>query len=407
MGRCMMASTVAILSLLLLAGCATAPRGAARRPVGPVPPPGVSVTKRARPRFPGSPPTAAESRAISAIMARMTLEQKIGQHFMGHVSRDGLSCEMIADIRHGIYGGFILYPWNYKTATDVQRLTKKLQSAAVEGSPRIELFLSADQEGGRVAAFRFPYLVHFPAAFYIGEYHDLGMAWANGYINAVELRRLGLNMNFAPVLGLYAEPDSTIIGDRSMGPDARTVSALGQAYVWGAQDGEIIPVAKHFPGHGAARMDSHYDLPVVEYTKSELMHADIRPFIGAIHAGVEAIMTAHILYPRIDGEFPVTLSTIFLQDILRKQLGFHGVIITDGLSMGSLRKHFPIHETLRRAFDAGADILLDHAVYNVPAMVTEVAKMVNGGEVPLATVDTGTRRILLLKLRHGMILSST
>ncbi len=334
----------------------------------------------------------------------MTLEQKIGQHFMGHIPRDGLSDSMLRDIRAGLYGGFILYPWNYKTEADVRKLTQTLQAAAARGTPPIELFLSADQEGGRVAAFRFPHFVHFPAAFYIGEYHDLGMAWSNGYINAVELRSLGLNMNFAPVLGLYPKPDSTIIGDRSMGPDPSIVSALGQAYIWGAQDGGIIPVAKHFPGHGAAKMDSHYDLPIVEYTKAELMAKDIRPFIAAINAGVEVIMTAHILYPKIDPKWPVTLSTVFLKDILRKQLGFQGVIITDGLSMGALSKHYPLKETLRRAFDAGADILLDHAVYNVPSMVREVEAMVRDGEIPESTVDNGARRILLLKLRHGLIL---
>jgi beta-N-acetylhexosaminidase len=100
----------------------------------------------------------------------------------------------------------------------------------------------------------------------------------------------------------------------------------------------------------------------------------------------------------------VTLSTIFLRDILRKQLGFRGVIITDGLSMGALSKHFPLHETLKRAFVAGADILLDHAVYDVPSMVKEVESMVHNGEIPVATVDEGTRRVLLLKLRHGLIL---
>ncbi|HUX20186.1 MAG TPA: glycoside hydrolase family 3 protein [Spirochaetia bacterium] len=337
----------------------------------------------------------------------MTLEQKIGQHFMGHIPRAGVDPEMLANIEKGLYGGFILYPWNYKTEDDVRALTQKLQTAAAKDSPPIELFLSADQEGGRVAAFRFPHFVQFPAAFYIGEYHDIGMAWSNGYINAVELRSLGLNMNFAPVLGIYPKPDSTIIGDRSMGPNVNIVSALGQAYIWGAEEGGIIPVAKHFPGHGAATLDSHYDLPVVEYTRDELMAKDIRPFIAAIDAGVEVIMTAHILYPKIDSTYPVTLSTIFLRDILRKQLGFQGVVITDGLSMGALSKHFPLKETLKRAFDAGADILLDHAVYDVPSMVKEVEAMVHDGEIPMATVDDGTRRVLLLKLRHGLILPQT
>ncbi len=401
-----------LLTVFVLIDCRTVPPGTrvtpraptitipARPPSGTVTPPTIRDTGPLTRKLVA---TAAERRTINRLMASMTLEQKIGQHFMGHIPRDGISDTMLRDIRDGLYSGFILYPWNYKDEKGVGELTHWLQTAALQGKPRIGLLLSADQEGGRVAAFRFPHLVRFPAAFYIGEYHDLGMAWSNGYINAVELRHMGLNMNFAPVLGLYPKPDSTIIGDRSMGPDPEVVSALGQAYIWGAQEGGIIPVAKHFPGHGAAKLDSHYDLPIVEYTKPELMAKDIRPFVAAIKAGVEVIMTAHILYPKIDPKYPVTLSTIFLKDILRKQLGFEGVVITDGLSMGALSKHFPLHETLRRAFDAGADILLDHAVYNVPSMVREVAAMVKDGEIPESTVDNGTRRILLLKLRHGLI----
>ena len=336
-------------------------------------------------------------------MAHMTLEQKIGQHFMGHIPRAGLNPALLADIGRGLYGGFILYPWNYTDDAGVRSLTSSLEHAASEASPPIDLFISVDQEGGRVAAFRFPDFVQFPPQFTMGRYGDAELGWAEGYIVGVELRSLGINMNFAPVLGLYPKADSTIIGDRSYGPDPQKVAAIGKAYILGAEASGIIPVAKHFPGHGAAHMDSHYDLPIVELSERRLLDNDIVPFKAAVDVGVEAIMTAHVLFPKVDPSFPATLSDVFLKQILRKELGFNGLIISDGLSMGALKKHYSLTETLERAFDAGVDILLANAEYDVPALVVQTEALVRSGKIPLATVNDGTRRILELKLRHGLL----
>ncbi len=379
------AATLLLASALLLAGCVTSPVGRRHGPWSP------------------APAGSEEEQAVAKLMARMSLAQRIGQHFMGFIPRSGLDDALVADVRRGLYGGFILYPWNYRSSDDVRALTSRLQEAARDGNPPVGLFISADQEGGRVAAFRFPDLVQLPSQFDWGEYATPELARSIGFVVGSELVNLGVNMNFAPVLDLYPRADSTIIGDRSLGPDPKKVSALGAAYIEGAQAAGVIPVAKHFPGHGSTTVDSHGALPVLDFGEEQLLDRDIVPFRSAIDAGVEAIMTAHILYPRIDPRYPVTLSPAFLRGILRKKLGFNGLIISDGLAMGALAKNYDLRVTLRQCFLAGIDILLVHTRYEVPELIETTETMVRSGEISESAVNEGTARILALKYRHGLL----
>jgi beta-N-acetylhexosaminidase len=163
-------------------------------------------------------------------------------------------------VRQGA-AGVILYPWNIEDAAQVRRLTSSLQRAAAGGTPPIGFFVAVDQEGGRVAALRLRETTRLTPAFFWGEYRDPRYVEAVAYIAGREIRELGCNMNFAPVLDLYGAADTTIIGDRSMGADPGLVAELGIAYLRGARRAEIVPVFKHFPGHGSSTVDSHGRLP--------------------------------------------------------------------------------------------------------------------------------------------------
>jgi beta-N-acetylhexosaminidase len=210
-------------------------------------------------------------------------------------------------------------------------------------------------------------------------------------------------MNLAPVLDLYGTADSTIIGDRSMGIDPETVGKLGIAYLQGARQAEVIPVIKHFPGHGSSTVDSHGRLPVVDIPEDKLLKRDFLPFQTAVQAGAEALMTAHVLYPQVDPEYPATLSRIILRDLLRERFGFQGVIVSDGMAMGALAKNFTVSDSLKLMIKAGLDLILVHSRYDLVELKLEMLRLLDRGEITEAEIDEGVERILKLKLRYGLL----
>ena len=343
-----------------------------------------------------------EARRVRRIMREMTLHQKIGQRFICWIEGEELGAQAAELVRQGA-AGVILYPWNVKDPEQVRKLTASLQKAARAGDPPIGFFISVDQEGGRVAAFRFRETTKLAPAFYWSRYEDLRFATAAAYIAGREIRDLGCNMNFAPVLDLYATADSTIIGDRSMGSDPEQVGKLGIAYLQGARQAEIIPVIKHFPGHGSSTTDSHGRLPVVDLPKDQLLAGDFLPFRTAVQAGAEALMTAHVLYPQIDPEYPATLSKRILRDLLRERFGFEGVIVSDGMAMGALAENFTVSDSLKCMIEAGLDLILVHSRYNLVDLKLEVLRLLYRGEITEAQIDEGVERILALKLRYGLL----
>ena len=341
-------------------------------------------------------------RAVEIIMSKMSLRRKIGQHLIGWIPRDGVSQEIENLVTSGLIGGFILYPWNYDSADEVRELTGKLNNLALSAEPEIGLFFAADQEGGRVAAFRFQNMAAMPGAYYLALYRDPKVIRSAAYITSVELLSLGVNMNLAPVLDLYAVPDRTIIGDRSMGADPEIVSALARGYIQGAREAGIIAVAKHFPGHGITAVDSHGSLPVVTTNAEVILRQHIAPFAAAIDEGVEAVMSAHVLYESIDEQFPATLSKIFVRDILRERLGFEGVVVSDGLAMGALSKNYTIEEVTLRCFKAGINQLLVHSTYEIEAIIEIIEEDVDEGNLTELEIEETLRPVLRLKLKHNI-----
>ncbi|MFW6313614.1 MAG: glycoside hydrolase family 3 N-terminal domain-containing protein, partial [Spirochaetota bacterium] len=299
--------------------------------------------------------------------------------------------------------GFILYPWNFTNADDVRRLTESLQFVASRVTPGISLLLSSDQEGGRVATFRFPEFVRFPSAAAVGRFGDESLVRSASYITARQLRDLGMNMNLAPVLDLYGVPDDSIIGDRSFGPDPNVVSRFVRPYLEASDVAGVIATAKHFPGHGVTTVDSHAELPIVDLSREELLARHLLPFREAIEADVPAIMTGHLLFRRIDPFYPVTLSGVFLHDLLRHELGFEGVVVTDGLEMRALRDNYSLPETLVRLFKFDVDLILLYQEYDVVDMVRLVEELIEAGELTEDDVNRGVRRVLAMKRRYGLI----
>ncbi|UCF99862.1 MAG: beta-N-acetylhexosaminidase [Spirochaetaceae bacterium] len=350
----------------------------------------------------GKPLPGAED-IVELVLQQLTLRQKIGQRFITGFTGRKVNNSVVSVIEQGYVGGFMLTRSNIQSRPQVKVLVDELQAVARAHNPPIGLFIAVDQEGGRVSRLDLDTLTRFPAPYYWGEYQDPLYVEAAAYIIGREVLALGCNLNFAPVLDLYGQPDDSIVGDRSMGTNPVQVGERGVYYLYGAQRAGIAAVVKHFPGHGRTTVDSHHQLPVVDIDEKTLLNEDLLPFQMAIHHGAEAIMTAHILYPRIDPDFPVTLSTIFLRGLLRERLGFDGVIISDDIEMGALRSRYSPQEIVRYALNAGVDILLEYGTLDVLKLIDEVHTMVETGEISAEAIDEGARRVLLLKWKYGLL----
>jgi beta-N-acetylhexosaminidase len=401
---------LALAAAVALGACRSAPaRGAASRPpelFAGLPSITESPTAQAEAGWNAGPvrlSRAAETRRVRRVLRAMSLEQKIGQRFMCWVEGTQISEQSLELIRQSA-AGVILYPWNVENLQQVRELTSSLQRAALAADPPIGLFIAVDQEGGRVAAFRARELSGLAPAFYWGGYADPRYVTAAAYLACREIRALGCNMNLAPVLDLYGQADTTIIGDRSFGADPQLVGRLGVAYLQGARQAGVISVAKHFPGHGGSTVDSHGQLPVVDLSEQTLMERDLLPFRMAVRAGAEALMTAHVLFPQLDPEYPATVSARILRGLLRKRLGFRGVIISDGISMGALSRNFSVSDSLALMFQAGLDLVLVHSRYDLVELKLEVLRLLHSGAVSEEQIEEGAERVLRLKLRYGLIL---
>jgi beta-N-acetylhexosaminidase len=363
-----------------------------------LPPPAlIPLEQFARPR-----PPEPDERRVEELLASLTLEQKIGQRFIITVRGTRLSRAEAALIGDGLAGGIILNSGNIAGREQVQALTGAIEAAGREGAGGVP-FIGIDQEGGRVSRLEIRNITRFPAPFHWREAGDPFFVEAAAYVISREIAVLGFNMNFAPVLDLYGRADDSVIGDRAMGDEPWQVGRLGAYYLRGAGQAGIIPVAKHFPGHGRTTVNSHFRLPVLEVTEDILLTHDLLPFRIAIEQGAEALMTAHILYPLIDPDYPVTLSARFIRGLLRGRLGYEGVVISDDITMGALRANFTLTEILRQAIRAGVDLILVQGPADLPGLIAAVLELHERGEISLEEIEEAVRRILRLKLKYGLI----
>lgn len=281
------------------------------------------------------------------------LKEKIGQMIMVGLKGEELTKEEEQLLRNYPFGGFILFAHNLKEPKQILSLCRSLWEIEKEHPP----FIAIDQEGGRVHRLPAPF-THFPAAAALGRTGDTGLAYRVGLATARELAAVGINLNFAPVLDVHSNPDNPVIGDRSLSSNPRQVAALGWAIIEGLRDGGIIPCGKHFPGHGDTTKDSHLELPVVEKDLTALRAVELPPFVRACRNQIESLMTAHVLYPSLDRDYPATLSQSIIGRLLREEIGYQGVVFGDDLEMQAISKNFSLAEAVSRSVRAGVDVLL-------------------------------------------------
>jgi beta-N-acetylhexosaminidase len=288
--------------------------------------------------------------------------------FMLGFDGDSLPGELAEYLARGL-SGVVLYQRNFTSAEGLLSLTAAIRQAA--GRP---VLIGIDQEGGTRFALREPFTA-WPSAAELGRLGEVDSAERVAHAIATELRAVGCNLNFAPMLDLHVNPESPMTRDRSFGSDPNLVARMGAAFDRGLRRGGVLSCAKHFPGHGDAAVDPHLDLPVFEGTMERLMSTELVPFAAAVAAGVPLVMTAHILLPQIDPENPASLSRTMLDGVLRDRLQFDGVILADDLGMGAIAKRCGTGEAAVQTLLAGTDVaMLCHDWSAVAPAISAVRK---------------------------------
>lgn len=255
-------------------------------------------------------------------------------------------------------GGVIFFARNLESPKQTHALISEIQSLRHKMADKAPLFIGVDMEGGRVARLKAPF-TQWPPLKKLGELDSATLCFKFAETMGTELRSIGFNLDFAPCADILTNPKNTVIGDRSLGSDTENVAKLASALVRGYIKSDIIPCAKHFPGHGNTLLDSHEDLPVeAEADLARLLEVELNPFKRVFRARLDMVLTAHIKFPKIDPDWPATLSEIFLKKILREQLGYRNLIITDDLDMKALTKNYSSEVIAVRALQAGNDLLL-------------------------------------------------
>lgn len=352
------------------------------------------------PTNPASPSEPADVDGINQIISGMTLEQKVGQMILAGIEGTSIDQATRRMISEQHIGGVILYKNNFSDLSGSVKLVNALKKAN-KGNPA-PLFVSVDQEGGKVSRLPKDFVL-MPDASKVGCSRDPDIAEQMGALLAQELRIMGLNVNFAPVLDINSNPNNPIIGNRSFGNNAELVTKMGLAVIKGMSSGGMVSVVKHFPGHGDTSVDSHLDLPIVRKTIEQLEAMEWIPFRTAIDEKADAIMVAHILFPLIDPDAPASLSKVIIGEQLRGKLGYDGVVITDDMTMGAIAKNYGIAEASVRSVQAGSDILLiAHGYDTAKDVYDKLLSSVKLGEISEDRIDESVHRILVLKNKYKL-----
>jgi beta-N-acetylhexosaminidase len=325
----------------------------------------------------------------------MTSREKIGQLFMLGFMGTSVTPELASFIKDCKPGGVILFSRNLESVEQIVELTNDLQRC----SPKSPLLISIDQEGGRVSRLPKGFTI-FPPCDLLGRCNSSELAYAAAATIAKELRAVGINMNMAPVLDVNSNPDNPVIGDRAFGSTPDVVGELGLVMAAGLQDNKVVACGKHFPGHGDTNADSHKELPIVEASRERLEAVEFPPFRRAAAAGIATMMTAHVLYKALDDRLPATLSPAIITNLLREELKYDGVVLTDDLEMQAIVDHYGPGDAAVRALEAGCDVLLickdqDREI----AAFEAIEKAVESGAINGERLERSVARIQRLKQR--------
>lgn len=342
-----------------------------------------------------------------AILSEMSLDEKIYQLFIvtqeqltgftGVVTQSGETSQ--AAVQQKPVGGIIYFKENLNSTEQVTNMISNIQSAS-----KLGLFISVDEEGGRVSRLTGKSdlgVTQHPPMLEVGK-NGTDAAFKIGKQIGAEIKQLGFNLDFAPVADIFNNSENTVISNRAFSTNSRDAAELVSAAVKGFHESDMLCTLKHFPGHGNTTADSHVGLARSDKSLKELQKEEFLPFISGIEAGADFIMVGHICVPQITGEsVPATLSHKMVTEVLRQELGFEGLIITDAMNMGAITALYNSGDAAVKAIDAGVDMILMPASFS--DAVDGIKDAVSGGELSEERIDDSVSRILEVKLRKGII----
>ncbi|MBO6128672.1 MAG: hypothetical protein J6P79_07215 [Pseudobutyrivibrio sp.] len=376
-----------------------------------------------------SPMTARAEDKIMDMVEGMTTQEKVAQMLMPSFrywgegdTKEGvteLNDAQKATLSKYSFGGVIVFAQNCQNAKQTTALIKAMQKANLDGGAESSLLVSIDQEGGYIT--RLNTGTAMPGNMAIGATGETENAYRAAYVIGKELAVQGINVDFAPVMDVNNNPANPIIGVRSFSDDPEVVAQFGAKYIEGLHNNGVMAALKHFPGHGDTNTDSHTGLPKIDKTYDELKQMELIPFAG-VAKNADFIMTAHIQYPKIEAQtytsistgeeiyLPATLSKTILTDILRTDIGYEGVVITDAMDMAAIAEHFDEMDSARLAINAGADMILmpvdlsnPEGLAHLDEYIDGVVAQINSGAISADRVDESVYRIMKMKAKYGLL----
>lgn len=339
---------------------------------------------------------------IDGLLTSMSLGEKIGQMLLSGFSGQAASGQAQSLVNQYYLGGIVYFGDNTRSRGQVLALSQELQRLARVNSHPVPLLISIDHEGGRIFRFQSG-MTHFSSAMSLGATNSPDLVYDIAAANAWELRSAGINTSLGPVLDINDDPANPVIGLRAFGGRADLVTLMAEYYIAGLQEHGVIAAAKHFPGHGSTNIDSHSSLPVVNKSLEQLSQNELLPFSQAVRQGVGIIMVGHIANLVLDPSgMPASISPVFIRDLLRGQMAYDGVIMTDALTMGAVTESYDIPAAAVKAVQAGVDIVAVTGPDFAGGAHAALLQAVRNGAISQERIDQSVRRILLLKAQYGL-----
>ncbi len=378
--------------LLVVSGCSPASSGAPPA-TEPAPTPTIQSTVAGK--------SLNDADLVTAIVHNMSLDQKLGQMVIVEFYGANFNSDLQQMISQNSISGVLIENknGNAQSRNQLVSLNKAMQAQA-----RVPLFISTDYEGGVVNELRL-ITGERPSEATIGATNDPQVAYNAGHTAATDLASLGLNLNFMPIVDVLTNPNNPGLPQRTFGSDPTLVTNMGRAYLKGLTAGGVIGCLKHFPGLGSANLDPHLSLPTMNRSLATLNSVDLVPYRTMINEGmVPMVMVTHILNPQLDPTLPTSLSSNVVTGLLRKQLNFKGVIISDTLWMGGISNTYSLSQAAVLAVKAGIDLLLGpRGLAETQTMIVGLHRAVMSGQISMSQIDASVTRILQLKLKYNVI----
>ncbi len=334
----------------------------------------------------------------------MKLNELVGQLTLIGISGHTLTETEKKFIVENNISGVVLFSRNVAEPKQIYDLCNEIQSLRHQMVDRAPLFIGIDMEGGRVHRLKPPF-TQWPALKTVGDLDAPTVAFQFALQMGLELMAVGINLNFAPCVDIFNNPKNTVIGDRAVSSDPLMVEKMASALVRGYLKSGIFSCAKHFPGHGYTVIDSHEELPIEPFDLKRLNEVELVPFKKAFRSKVDMVMTGHISFPNIDPKWPVTLSEVFLKKMIKDELRYRGLIITDDLDMKAMAKHYDKAEIPVRSFEAGADLLLYcNEPESPPIAIESVVQAITTGRLSESNLKEIHAKVMAAKKeKSGMV----